>query len=148
MRGAATTWLGSDAAPAATVGIVGFCMGGALALVRGHARTDAVRAVRALLRVHGVHRAAKPDSVEDQGGGARPLRRAGPMLTPASRSPSSRPELRGAGKDVEFIWYPGADHAFFNDTRPEVYDADAARLSWDRTRAFLRTHLATTVAPV
>ena len=42
----------------------------------------------------------------------------------------------------------GADHAFFNDTRPEVFDEDAARLSWDRTRAFFRTHLATTVAPV
>jgi carboxymethylenebutenolidase len=57
-------------------------------------------------------------------------------------------QLRGAGVDVEFFWYMGADHAFFNDTRPEVYDADAAQLAWDRTRAFFRTHLATTVAPV
>ena len=30
----------------------------------------------------------------------------------------------------------------------EVFDEDAAQLSWDRTRAFFRTHLATTVAPV
>jgi carboxymethylenebutenolidase len=57
-------------------------------------------------------------------------------------------ELRGAGVDVEFFWYPGTDHAFFNDTRPEVFDSDASRLAWERTRAFFRTHLATTVAPV
>ena len=57
-------------------------------------------------------------------------------------------ELHAAGVDVEFFWYAGADHAFFNDTRPEVYDPDASRLAWDRTRAFFRTHLATTVAPV
>ena len=28
--------------------------------------------------------------------------------------------------DVEFHIYPGTDHAFFNDTRPEVYDPAAA----------------------
>ena len=38
-------------------------------------------------------------------------------------------ELRGLGKDVELHRPPGADHAFFNDTRPEVYDADASRRS-------------------
>ena len=32
-------------------------------------------------------------------------------------------ELRGLGKSVEIVIYPGTDHAFFNDTRPEVYDA-------------------------
>ena len=51
-------------------------------------------------------------------------------------------QLRGMGKSVEIIVYPGTDHAFFNDTRPEVYDADAARALWERTLAFFRTPLA------
>ena len=50
-------------------------------------------------------------------------------------------ELDGLGKDVEFHVYPGVDHAFFNEDRPEVYDAAAAELLWDRTVAFLRAQL-------
>jgi carboxymethylenebutenolidase len=37
--------------------------------------------------------------------------------------------------------YPGTDHAFFNDTRPEVYDAEAATDAWHRTIEFFREHL-------
>jgi carboxymethylenebutenolidase len=37
--------------------------------------------------------------------------------------------------------YEGADHAFFNDTRPEVYDAEASSIAWSRTLEFLRLHL-------
>ena len=53
-------------------------------------------------------------------------------------------QLQAAGVDVEFFWYPGADHAFFNDDRPEVYDPEASQLAWDRTLSFFRKHLATT----
>jgi carboxymethylenebutenolidase len=35
-----------------------------------------------------------------------------------------------------------ADHAFFNDTRPQVYHAAAARIAWQRTLEFLRANLA------
>ena len=42
------------------------------------------------------------------------------------------------GKSVEIVIYPGTDHAFFNDTRPEVYDAEASTALWDRTLAFFR----------
>lgn len=36
--------------------------------------------------------------------------------------------------------YPAA-HAFFNDKRPEVYDAACAKLAWERTLSFLNRHL-------
>ena len=50
-------------------------------------------------------------------------------------------QLRGLGKDVEIHVYPGADHAFFNDTRPEVYDAAAAALLWERSLSLFRSAL-------
>jgi carboxymethylenebutenolidase len=50
-------------------------------------------------------------------------------------------KIRAAGKVAEFYYYESADHAFFNDGRPEVYKADAAKLSWDRTLAFYGKHL-------
>ena len=63
--------------------------------------------------------------------------------TPATTSPSaptgaatSSRTLRDAGKDAELHIYPGADHAFFNDTRPEVYDA-AASATAGRSGPFL-----------
>ena len=41
---------------------------------------------------------------------------------------------------LEVVSYD-ADHAFFNDTRPEVYDAEAARDAWRRVLAHFRKHL-------
>ena len=38
--------------------------------------------------------------------------------------------------------YPGTRHAFFDETVPTHFDAPAAALSWERTVAFLRQHLA------
>jgi carboxymethylenebutenolidase len=49
--------------------------------------------------------------------------------------------LRRAGKKAEIRIYPGAKHGFFNDTRPEVYDAQAAADAWQRTLRFFREHL-------
>ena len=37
--------------------------------------------------------------------------------------------------------HPGCDHTFFNDTRPEVYDAAAAEAAWDESLSFLRMNL-------
>ena len=50
-------------------------------------------------------------------------------------------KLDAAGKDASFTIHSGAHHAFFNDTRPEVYDADAAQQAWDATLDFFRSEL-------
>jgi carboxymethylenebutenolidase len=49
--------------------------------------------------------------------------------------------LTALGKKASFHLYPGVDHAFFNEDRPEAYDAAAAALLWERTVAFLRSQL-------
>ena len=41
---------------------------------------------------------------------------------------------------IEAVSYD-ADHAFFNDTRPEVYDAEAAADAWRRVQEHFRKYL-------
>ena len=50
-------------------------------------------------------------------------------------------QLTTLGKRHEFHTYPQAQHAFFNNTRPDVYDAAAAADAWAKTIAFLRREL-------
>jgi len=49
--------------------------------------------------------------------------------------------IKNAGGEVLVHDYPGTGHAFFNDDRPEVYDADAAASAWARTLEFFRSRL-------
>ncbi len=49
--------------------------------------------------------------------------------------------LKAAGTRYQAFVYEGVQHGFNNDTTPR-FDADAARLAWQRTLAFLKTHLA------
>ena len=44
--------------------------------------------------------------------------------------------LKDAGVAYELYTYEGVNHAFHNDTSPTRYNAEAARLAWDRTIAF------------
>jgi carboxymethylenebutenolidase len=43
--------------------------------------------------------------------------------------------------NAQFLIYAGVDHAFFNDTRPEVYNEEYAKDVWLKTIEFFRTHL-------
>ncbi len=50
-------------------------------------------------------------------------------------------ELRAGGKQATFYTYPGTEHWFFEANRPDVYNAEAATLAWERTLAFLNDQL-------
>lgn len=49
-------------------------------------------------------------------------------------------EMRDEGHDIRVELYAGTSHWFDEPSRPE-YDPKASALAWDRTVAFLRTHL-------
>ena len=52
-----------------------------------------------------------------------------------------RAALSGASHPADIIVYPGAGHAFMNDTRPAAFRPEPARRAWSRTLAFLRREL-------
>jgi carboxymethylenebutenolidase len=120
-----------------TVGTVGFCLGGQLSLYAACVHADAVGAC---VDYYGVHPKVKPDVTKLRApvlgffGGKDSLVNAQIVGELDAR-------LTAAGKDHDFRTYPGVNHAFFNDTRPEVYDANAAKDSWTRALAFFRKHL-------
>jgi carboxymethylenebutenolidase len=55
--------------------------------------------------------------------------------------PAYEAALKANGKTYEAFIYPKANHGFHNDTTPR-YDKVQAELSWDRTLAFFKKHLA------
>ena len=50
-------------------------------------------------------------------------------------------ELKKRNPNVEFVLYPGAQHAFFADDRPQNYRNEAAEDGWKRCVAFFTKHL-------
>ena len=138
MGGAIDFLLGHASVTGDGVGVTGFCMGGGLALKLAVQRRDAVRAC---VPFYGVipWEGATPDwsPLEASVQGHFALQDG--FFTP-EKVRELEATLRDLGKDVEFHFYD-ADHAFFNDTRPEVYDEEAARTAWVRTLAFLHAKL-------
>ena len=59
---------------------------------------------------------------------------------PAESGRQLEAKLQKLGKNAEVVIYPDADHAFFNDTRPN-YKPEAAADAWRRTLEFFRQHL-------
>lgn len=122
------------------VGVTGFCMGGGLALVVACQRPDAVAAC---VPFYGAipWAEAQPDYSKMQAAVQGHYAENDGWASPVAAE-QLRETLADNGVDVEMFIYPGVDHAFFNDTRPEVYDAGASGLAWERTLAFLKQHLA------
>ena len=121
------------------VGITGFCMGGGLALVAATQRPDKIKAC---VPWYGLipWPDAQPDWDRLDAAVLGHYAENDGFFTPAAAQELAD-DLRSRGKDAEIVIHPGVDHAFFNDTRPEVYNAEHAGLAWQQTVGFLLTNL-------
>lgn len=117
------------------LGTVGFCYGGRLALLLGARSAD----IDAVVAYH-------PGPFYPQ----EMKRLRGPVLVHQGTADHSIPEgqtatlirnLKEQKIPTQDFWYEGADHGFLAYTRP-TYKPDAAKLSWERTVAFLKKNLA------
>lgn len=120
------------------VGVIGFCMGGALSLYTATKNPD----IGACVIFYGGHPNVKPDLPNLHAPVLGLYGERDRSVTPAVVRELER-KLKELGKQIEVVIYPGAEHAFFNETRPEVYNAEAAADAWQRTIKFLRENLAT-----
>jgi len=121
------------------VGATGFCMGGGLALMAACLRPDAISAVAPF------YGGMRPDTVIEWDNLAAVVEGHYAETDRGTAAPEAVKELeatlRAKGKNATFHVYPGTQHAFFNDTRPEVYDAEVSQVAWDRMLALFRAHL-------
>lgn len=129
-----------------SIGITGFCMGGQYALMAA----CTVPNLAACVSFYGMLRYSEKTENRPES----PLELAPRLgcpylglfgetdaLIPRADTKELESILRRNAKTYQVKIYPGAGHAFFNDTRPDVYKPDAARDAWTRALAFFREHL-------
>lgn len=128
LRAAADFLRGHEASRGRPVGSTGYCMGGALSALLACADPKLAAAV--------IYYGAAPPAAQIPGIGCPLLGfYGGDDLRITEAVPALAQTLQAAGKRFEYHVYPGAPHAFFNDTRAS-YHVDAARDAWARTLAF------------
>ena len=133
---AAAAWLRlQPSAQGQKLGSVGFCMGGGLSGLL--AATEGIGLSGAII-FYGM---GVPESLIPQVG-CKLLALHGQTDTRLVESlPAFEKAMQASGKDLEVHVYPGAGHAFFNDTRPS-FNASASRDAFARSLRFLNQALA------
>jgi carboxymethylenebutenolidase len=139
MGGAVDHLRGLPAVTSTGVGVTGFCMGGGLAMLLAAQRPDAVVACAPF---YGVipWEAAQPDWSTMTAAVQGHFAANDGFFTP-DKVRELEDHLRDLGKEATFIIHPGVEHAFFNDSRPEVFDAETSERAWASTVAFLRDNV-------
>ena len=117
------------------VAVLGFCMGGALTIMAGvH-----VAEVDAAVCYYGIPPAEAADPQKLHVPFQAHFAQQDDWCTPAAVDALEK-KLKAAKVKFELYRYPG-HHGFFNEQRPDVYDAKGAQQAWQRTLAFLKSHL-------
>lgn len=137
------------------VGVLGFCMGGMYALMAACTCRDVAAAVPfygLLSHEHGILHdeagldpAKKPRAPLDYVPDLRcPLLACfgdGDEFIPLGDVRALEALLGATSRDTEVVVYPGAGHAFLNDTRADAFRPEAAADAWRRATRFLASNL-------
>lgn len=139
MGGAITALLDMDVVSGPSVGVVGYCMGGMLALLIAAHEGDRVGAVAPF------YGAPLGEGAPDWSG--LTAKAVGHFAEnddffPPDAVNALASELVSMGKDVSFTVHPGSGHAFTNEENPlGTYDAALAAQTWTSTVEFLTSTL-------
>ena len=137
LRGGAEFLLAHEAVRPKQVGAIGFCMGGQLALYAATAHPDVISSV---VDFYGVFNPAVPVDLTALRAPVQTHFGALDASVPRARAEGLIRDITSRGVPCEGHFY-NAGHAFFNDSRPTVFNADAAALAWTRTCDFLQRTL-------
>ena len=122
-----------------SVGSIGFCMGGGLSLLAPHGRRGCRQQWRSIRPCRGRTTSRSGDAYAGKAALVHKAEsdeaHAGPRIAEYAAA------ILAAGGEVTVVDYPNSVHAFFNDDRPDVYQADNAALAWQRSIDFLDSHL-------
>ncbi|MEZ4295839.1 MAG: dienelactone hydrolase family protein [Polyangiaceae bacterium] len=133
---AAASFLGAHPRAAGRLCVLGFCMGGMLTFRAAEQISDFACAVP----FYGVPPADQYNVSKVRAPILAHFSKTDPWAKP-SIAEQIQKNLTSRGGTMTLEVYD-AEHAFMNDTRPEVYSPENAKLAWARTLTFLRTHLA------
>jgi carboxymethylenebutenolidase len=134
LRGAARAL--AEHSSTAKIGVVGFCMGGQLALFAATLNPN----VGACVNFYGIHPNVKPDYSKLSGPVLGLFAEKDGFVTPQTARDVDA-AIKKAGKQSEIHIYPNVDHAFFNDDNKAAYNKPAAEDAWKRTLGFFRANL-------